>query len=162
MAELDLQDGARRLLPPSTFEGWFNPGKPIAATAPPDTPARQLDYPQAQNLNWTPRSLEPIGFNSLRMFADNCYLVRVIKREKRACRGCEQGTVTMAALEPRIVEKGLASDAVVINTVVAKYCDHVPLYRLFNVSLSIDVYGVTSDFHPKRHYPSVVSRRPRG
>lgn len=57
------------------------------------------------------------------------YFVRVTKREKRACRGCEQGTVTMAPLEPRIVEKGLASDAVVINTVVAKYCDHLPLYR---------------------------------
>jgi transposase len=57
------------------------------------------------------------------------YFVRVIKREKRACRGCEQGTVTMARLEPRIVEKGLASDAVVIHTVVAKYCDHMPLYR---------------------------------
>ena len=57
------------------------------------------------------------------------YLVRVIKREKRACRSCEQGTVTMAPLEPRIVEKGLASDAVVIDTVVSKYCDHLPLYR---------------------------------
>lgn len=57
------------------------------------------------------------------------YFVRVTKREKRACRGCQQGTVTMAPLEPRIVEKGLASDAVVIDTVVAKYCDHLPLYR---------------------------------
>ena len=57
------------------------------------------------------------------------YFVRVTKREKRACRSCEQGTVTMGPLEPRIVEKGLASDAVVINTVVAKYCDHLPLYR---------------------------------
>jgi transposase len=26
-------------------------------------------------------------------------------------------------------KKGLASDAVVINTIVAKYCDHLPLYR---------------------------------
>src|SRR5262245_39559286 len=57
------------------------------------------------------------------------YFVRVIKREKRACRSCERGTVTMAPLEPRIVEKGLASDAVVIDTVVSKYCDHLPLYR---------------------------------
>src|SRR5439155_1742730 len=30
---------------------------------------------------------------------------------------------------PRIVEKGLASDAAVIQTVIAKYCDHLPLYR---------------------------------
>jgi hypothetical protein len=30
----------------------------------------------------------------------------------------------MPPLAPRIVEKGLASDRVVIETVVAKYCDH--------------------------------------
>ena len=35
----------------------------------------------------------------------------------------------MPELAPRIVEKGLASDAVVIQTVIAKYCDHLPLYR---------------------------------
>ncbi len=55
------------------------------------------------------------------------YFVRVTKREKRACQRCS--TVTAAPLAERIVEKGLASDAVVINTVVAKYCDHLPLYR---------------------------------
>ena len=57
------------------------------------------------------------------------YLVRVTKREKRVCRGCEQGPVVMAPLESRIVEKGLASDRVVVETVVGKYCDHLPLYR---------------------------------
>lgn len=57
------------------------------------------------------------------------YFVRVIKREKRACRGCQAGTVTMPPLAPRIVEKGLASDRVVVETVVAKYSDHLPLYR---------------------------------
>ena len=57
------------------------------------------------------------------------YLVRVTKREKRACRNCENGTVVAAPLPERIVEKGLASDRVVIETVVAKYCDHLPLYR---------------------------------
>src|SRR5690242_17082001 len=57
------------------------------------------------------------------------YFVSVIKREKRACRCCEQATVKTAPVEDRIVEKGLASDAVVIDTVVSKYCDHLPLYR---------------------------------
>lgn len=57
------------------------------------------------------------------------HFVRVIKREKRACRCCEKGAVTMAPLAPRIVEKGLASDRVVVETVVAKYADHLPLYR---------------------------------
>ena len=57
------------------------------------------------------------------------YFVRVTKREKRACRCCQQGTVVMPPLAPRIVEKGMASDRVVIQTIVAKYCDHLPLYR---------------------------------
>ena len=55
------------------------------------------------------------------------WFVRVTKREKRACGKCS--SVAMPELAPRIVEKGLASDAVVIETVVAKYCDHLPLYR---------------------------------
>jgi transposase len=57
------------------------------------------------------------------------YFVRVTRREKRACRGCDRGSVAMPELVPRIVDKGLASDRVVIDTVVAKYCDHLPLYR---------------------------------
>ena len=57
------------------------------------------------------------------------YFVRVIKREKRACGCCEKGAVTMPPMAPRIVEKGLASDRVVVETIVAKYCDHLPLYR---------------------------------
>jgi transposase len=57
------------------------------------------------------------------------YFVQVAKREKRACRHCQQSTVKMAPLEPRIIDKGLASDSVVINTIISKYCDHLPLYR---------------------------------
>ena len=55
--------------------------------------------------------------------------MRVTKREKRACRGCEERGVVAAALPPRILEKSLASDNVVIDTIVRKYCDHLPLYR---------------------------------
>ena len=53
------------------------------------------------------------------------YFVRVIKREKRACRCCQQSTVKMPELSPRIVEKGLASDRVIIDTVISKYSDHL-------------------------------------
>jgi transposase len=51
------------------------------------------------------------------------YFVLVTKREKRACRGCQQGVVTAPA-PVRIIEKGLVSDRVVIDTVISKYCDH--------------------------------------
>ncbi len=56
------------------------------------------------------------------------YFVVVTKREKRACTECAQG-VSTAAIPERIVEKGLISDRVVIDTLVAKYSDHLPLYR---------------------------------
>jgi transposase len=56
------------------------------------------------------------------------YFVRVIKREKRACKACEEQGVRCAPLPPRIIEKGLASDRVVIDTVVSKYSDHLPHY----------------------------------
>ncbi len=57
------------------------------------------------------------------------YFVRVIKREKRACKGCEEQGVQCAPLPVRIIDKGLASDRVIIDTVVSKYADHVPIYR---------------------------------
>jgi transposase len=57
------------------------------------------------------------------------YFVVVTKREKRACKGCEEGGVVAAPAPERIIEKSLVSDRVVIDTVVAKYSDHLPLYR---------------------------------
>jgi transposase len=57
------------------------------------------------------------------------YFVLVTKREKRACQHCEQGGVAAAPVPARIIEKGLVSDRIVIDTVISKYSDHLPLYR---------------------------------
>jgi transposase len=57
------------------------------------------------------------------------YFVVVTKREKRACKACEEQGVECAPAPARIIEKGLASDRVVIDTVVSKYADHLPIYR---------------------------------
>jgi transposase len=56
------------------------------------------------------------------------YFVVVIRREKRACKNCAEG-VSAAPLPERIIEKSLVSDRVVIDTIVNKYSDHLPLYR---------------------------------
>jgi transposase len=56
------------------------------------------------------------------------YFVVVTRREKRACRACAEG-VSAAPLPERIIDKGLVSDRVVIDTIVNKYSDHLPLYR---------------------------------
>ncbi len=57
------------------------------------------------------------------------YFVLVTKREKRACRSCEELGVVSAPLPLRIIEKCLASDRMVIDTVIGKYCNHTPLHR---------------------------------
>jgi len=57
------------------------------------------------------------------------YFVLVTRREKRACKQCEERGVVAAPLPERIIEKSLVSDQVVIDTIVAKYCDSLPLYR---------------------------------
>src|SRR5205823_4437458 len=41
----------------------------------------------------------------------------------------EQGGVVAAPAPARIIEKGLVSDRVVIDAVISKYSDHLPLYR---------------------------------
>src|SRR5277367_2859347 len=56
------------------------------------------------------------------------YFVLVTRREKRACKSCAEG-VNAAPLPARIIDKGLVSDRIVIDTIVSKYSDHLPLYR---------------------------------
>ena len=57
------------------------------------------------------------------------YFVQVTRREKRACKSCEEQGVAAAPLPARIIEKSLVSDRVIIDTIVGKYADHSPLYR---------------------------------
>ena len=57
------------------------------------------------------------------------YFVQVTQREKRACKQCEEQGVATAPVAERIIEKSLVSDLIVIDTIVRKYCDSLPLYR---------------------------------
>jgi transposase len=57
------------------------------------------------------------------------YFVARTRREKRACKSCADAGVATAPVPPRIVEKGLVSDRIVIDTILAKYSAHLPLYR---------------------------------
>lgn len=76
------------------------------------------------------------------------YFVLVTKREKRACRSCEELGVVSAPLPPRIIEKCLASDRIVIDTVISKYCNHTPLYRqsmILQRDLGLEISRATLD-----------------
>ena len=53
-----------------------------------------------------------------------------------------------APLPARIIDKGLASDRLVIDTVVSKYADHCPLYRqsaILTREAGIDLSRATLD-----------------
>jgi transposase len=56
------------------------------------------------------------------------FRVLVVRRPKYACRACS-GTVVQAPAPPRLVEGGLPTEALVAHAIVAKYADHLPLYR---------------------------------
>ena len=76
------------------------------------------------------------------------YFVLVTKREKRTCTGCRGGKIVAAPLLARIIEKGLVSDGVVIDTVIRKYCDHLPLYRqsvILDRESGVDIGRATLD-----------------
>ena len=74
------------------------------------------------------------------------YFVQVTKREKRACKACEEQGVAMAPLPVRIIAKSLVSDRIIIDTLVGKYADHNPLYRqsvIFLRDAGIDISRAT-------------------
>lgn len=50
-----------------------------------------------------------------------------IRRARYGCRAC--GTIHQAPAPERPIAKGLASPALLAHVLVAKYCDHLPLYR---------------------------------
>jgi len=76
------------------------------------------------------------------------YFVLVTKREKRACRRCEERGVMAAPLPPRIIDKSLVSDQVIIDAIIGKYSNHCPLYRqsvIFLRDAGLDISRATID-----------------
>jgi transposase len=56
------------------------------------------------------------------------FRVLVVRRPKYACRACED-VVAQAPAPARLIEGGLPTEATVAQVLVAKYADHLPLYR---------------------------------
>jgi transposase len=56
------------------------------------------------------------------------FRVIVTRRPKLACRACP-GTVVQAPAPARLIEGGIPTEALVAHVLVARYADHLPLYR---------------------------------
>ena len=54
--------------------------------------------------------------------------VKVIRRPRYACRACEEAVVQAPSPE-RPITGGMATEALLAHVLVAKYADHLPLYR---------------------------------
>ncbi len=70
------------------------------------------------------------------------YFVRVIKREKRACAACVTQGVATAPAPERIAPKSIFADETIIDFIIRKYCDALPLFRqraILMRDLGIDV-----------------------
>ncbi|MFG1228615.1 IS66 family transposase [Xanthobacter wiegelii] len=74
-------------------------------------PLHAIGESRAEMLDWVPAQLRVIR----------------ITRPKYACRVCE--SVTQAPAPERLIAGGLATPALMAQVLVAKYCDHTPLYR---------------------------------
>jgi transposase len=54
--------------------------------------------------------------------------VKVVRRPRYACRACQEAVVQAPAPE-RPIAGGMATEALLAQVLVAKFCDHLPLYR---------------------------------
>ncbi len=101
---------------PST---WFSPLQPLRPFAPESARSRQFDFPVGWNLNYIPRSHEPVSFGRLRAVAQNC----VILRE------CIQTRIDqMTALDWHIVPLGSPAERPALKK---KYADDIRLLTKF-------------------------------
>ena len=56
------------------------------------------------------------------------FRVRVIRRPRYGCRACENAVVQAPAPD-RPIDGGMATEALLAQVLIGKYCDHLPLYR---------------------------------
>ena len=56
------------------------------------------------------------------------FRVKVIRRPRYACDGCD-APIVQATAPPRPIDGGMATEALVAHVLVSKFVDHLPLYR---------------------------------
>ena len=61
-----------------TADIWFGPSAPPLQVAPATNPVRSFDYPVGVNVQFAPRSDEPVTFEQMRNLADHYYLLRIV------------------------------------------------------------------------------------
>jgi transposase len=106
------------------------PTRPARQPLPEHLPREVKIYPPKQQAcDECGGRLRPLGedVSELLEWVPGSFKVLRIVRPKLSCAGCER--IVQAPAPSRPIERGLAGPGLLAHVLVAKYCDHQPLYR---------------------------------
>src|SRR5690242_3392396 len=91
------------------------------------------------------------------------FRVIVTRRPKLACRACA-GTVVQQPAPPRLIEGGIPTETLVAHVLVARYADHLPLYRQAQMLARQHrrARPLAADARPARLNPCLIHMREHG
>lgn len=90
-----------------------------------------ITLPEHERLDADGRPLPLLGYRSTDLwdFRPGAYVIRRIRRAIYGRPFSEADARVVAAMPPRLIPGGTMTDAAIIQTVIDKYADHLPLYR---------------------------------
>ena len=125
----DLEETAAARLPAMAPETPAAIARPVRRKLPAHLPREEVVHAPACVCPRCGGALRPLGEDVTEVLEYVPARFRVIRhrRPKLSCRACE--AVVQAPMPSRPVERGLAGPGLLAHVLVAKYADHLPLYR---------------------------------
>jgi len=125
----DLEESASARQPVTTPEAPSAKTQPVRRPLPEHLPREEIVHAPACVCPRCGGALRPLGEDVTEVLEYVPARFRVIRhrRPKLSCRACE--AVVQAPMPSRPVERGIAGPGLLAHVLVAKYADHLPLYR---------------------------------
>jgi transposase len=131
----ELEEQVAEAMPPGSDQPVAPPEtetprrKPVRKPLPPSLPRDVVAHAAPCACAKCGGALRPLGEDVTEVLDDVPGSFRVIRhvRPKLSCRGCE--SIAQAPAPSLPIHRGLASPGLLSHVLVAKYCDHLPLYR---------------------------------
>jgi transposase len=103
--------------------------KPVRRPLPESLPRETVEHPAPCACPQCGGALRPLGEDVTEVLEYRPGSFHVIRhvRPKLSCRACE--SIAQAAVPELPIRRGLAGPGLLAHVLVAKYCDHLPLYR---------------------------------
>ena len=129
LEELETTKAAPVSERPSSFAQASSPIKPARQPLPEHLPREVKTYSPTEGVCGCGGRLRPLGqdVSELLEWVPGSFKVLRMVRPKLSCAGCER--IVQAPAPSRPIERGLAGPGLLAHVLVAKYCDHQPLYR---------------------------------